>query len=103
MNCAKGDYYWKVEALDTDSLVTESEVFKFVVGTITSVQENVIPVDYKLGQSFPNPFNPSTTITYDLPDESFVEISVYNMVGEKVADLIKGRESVYEKFNRGKS
>ena len=46
------------------------------------------PGSYKLGQNYPNPFNPVTTIKYNLPKQSNVKIAVYNMLGEKVEELI---------------
>lgn len=47
----------------------------------------VIPATYALEQSYPNPFNPSTTIRYQLPSESHVVIKVYNVAGQTVAEL----------------
>ena len=50
------------------------------------------PSEFCLYPNYPNPFNPITTISYDLPDDGFVELSVYNMRGEKVSTLIKGNQ-----------
>ena len=41
-----------------------------------------------ISQSYPNPFNPYTTISYQLPKTSYVELIIYNLLGQKVATLI---------------
>jgi hypothetical protein len=48
----------------------------------------VIPTTYKLNNNFPNPFNPITTISYQVPDLSYVSIIIYNVLGEKLETLI---------------
>jgi len=58
-----------------------------VVARTTTSDVKVIPGEFALQQNFPNPFNPSTEIRYDLPDEGFVNLVVYNMVGQKVRTL----------------
>lgn len=47
-----------------------------------------LPGDFILNQNFPNPFNPSTTISFNLPLDSKVKISVFNSLGELITDIV---------------
>ncbi|MBI5729849.1 MAG: T9SS type A sorting domain-containing protein [Ignavibacteriales bacterium] len=62
---------------------------------ITKVDEkkNDIPDKYGLYQNFPNPFNPTTTINYQLPNDGFVTIKVYDMLSKEVAVLVNENKS----------
>jgi Arylsulfotransferase (ASST) len=51
------------------------------------------PQTIVLEQNYPNPFNSTTTFSYDLPVPDVVQICVYNLLGEKVATLVNGRQS----------
>ena len=58
--------------------------------TLTSLTpiSSEIPGKYNLKQNFPNPFNPSTNISFDIPKSTFVELKMYDISGKEIAALI---------------
>ncbi|GMU84946.1 MAG: hypothetical protein AMXMBFR48_01880 [Ignavibacteriales bacterium] len=76
-----GVYTYRLKQIDFDGTFSYS----------TEVEVNVeIPGVFELAQNYPNPFNPSTTIKFALPKDANVTLSVYSVLGEKVATIING-------------
>ncbi|MGA9118648.1 MAG: T9SS type A sorting domain-containing protein [Bacteroidota bacterium] len=62
----------------------------FVLSTITAVSEKNIPQAFLFLRNYPNPFNPSTTLEYSLPFPGHVTITLYDLSGREVAELVRG-------------
>ena len=56
-------------------------------------QESLSVIDYKVHNNFPNPFNPVTTIRYDLPEDGLVNITIYDMMGRQISTLVSGQQT----------
>ena len=63
-------------------------IFTFGANEIVSIQSETVPLIYTLHQNYPNPFNPVTTLRYDLPENEFVNITIYDMLGNEINQLV---------------
>ncbi|MCH8013038.1 MAG: T9SS type A sorting domain-containing protein [Candidatus Marinimicrobia bacterium] len=87
-------YYWRVGAVDIEELETFSSIDSFstiVVGVELGTEQG-IPTTYELSQNYPNPFNPVTSLRYDLPEQSKVVLTIYDILGRQVRTLVHGVE-----------
>ena len=71
-----------------DVIGTITEPYTIDARTLTTGDPGYIPVVFSLAQNYPNPFNPVTKIGYGVAENTMVSITVYNLMGEKVATLV---------------
>jgi hypothetical protein len=85
-----------VQVLDMRS---DTETFVLRKSSVT------VPKSFALHPAYPNPFNPVTKITFQLPEDLYVSVVVFNVKGQKVADLMQGQKMAgfYEVYWNGKN
>ncbi len=88
-----GNYYdmqsqWSSGNFDVDMWIAA------VINVVTDVNEsdNSLPTKYTLYQNYPNPFNPTTRIRYSIPTGSFVQLKIFDILGNEVASLVKAQQ-----------
>jgi len=57
-----------------------------------SIIDETLPFTYALYNAYPNPFNPLTTLSYDLPEDALVKVTIYDMMGRVVSDLVNNQQ-----------
>jgi hypothetical protein len=78
-----------------DGILGNGTVYIYTYGKPDDVQgskESTLPLDYKLYPNFPNPFNPTTTVSYTLYKEQDITIEIFNSLGQRIKTLFSGSQ-----------
>ncbi len=79
--------YYRLSATNTYGIAGEfSEIGSISISLSTA--NEMIPVEFALHQNYPNPFNPVTQIRYDLPENEYVSINIYDIMGRRIRSLV---------------
>ncbi len=87
--------YYRMKAFDTENLYsdnTQTESINFYTifknSSLIGNENESSSIDYHLFSNYPNPFNPSTSIKYQIKDEGFVSLIIYDILGKKIVTLV---------------
>jgi hypothetical protein len=83
-------YYYKLVDVDINGIETVNSI---IAETSPSPEHSISPLEYGLRQNFPNPFNPKTTIAYDIKEEGFVTLTVYDIMGREIMTLVNDHKA----------
>ncbi|MGC8896698.1 MAG: T9SS type A sorting domain-containing protein, partial [Bacteroidota bacterium] len=78
----------RLQVLESSHLLVPTK--KLSVSPTGVIEESELPTGFALLQSYPNPFNPTTTIEYHVPVEGFIKLSVFDVLGREIAVLVNG-------------
>jgi hypothetical protein len=91
---APGIVDYRLKQLDRDGSISYSETRSVnVTVTTDAAGNNMLPQETALEQNFPNPFNPSTSISYILSEAGEVHLAVFDLAGREVATLVEGMQN----------
>ena len=82
---------WTIIATDGiyDTYATNGPFTLTIDGSqLKASDEDVIPDEFALHSNYPNPFNPTTTISYDLPEQSHITLDIYDLLGKRIKTLV---------------
>ena len=88
------DSFGSITNLGPDNLESQNfQNYIYVNNLILGLDYKNTPKQYILHHNYPNPFNPFTTLRYDLPEKAFVSITIYDMLGNEVKNLVSTNQS----------
>jgi len=84
-----GDTYHADLVIDNNTIIPQIMIpVEVTIVAMLPASDELLPRVYALHQNHPNPFNPTTTLSFDLPEQTFVVMTLHNVLGQKVATVL---------------
>ena len=95
INLAIGGTWGGQQGIDNSAFPAQFKIdyVKVYEASQLSSHDRMLPTRYQFYQNFPNPFNPVTTFRYDMPEDGLVNITIYDLLGNEVNNLVKSNQS----------
>ena len=88
------EIHWSVKAADgIDESAEVSDSFYIIFNDYLDIVNETIPESFTVFSAYPNPFNPFTIISYLIPTDGFVDVTIFDMMGREIKNLVSSRQS----------
>ena len=87
-----GIFFGDMRSVDVINVSSDDQIIVRVGNAVLGVESEALPTEFVLGQNYPNPFNPMTQISYQIPQDSDVNITIYDLMGHKIKSLINSSQ-----------
>ena len=94
INLAVGGTWGGQQGIDSSAFPAQFKIDYVKVYEVSQLSSNdrMLPTRHQFYQNFPNPFNPVTTFRYDLPEDGLVNITIYDLLGNEINNLVKSNQ-----------
>lgn len=83
-----GTYYYRLKQIDTNGGFEITDTISATLITSSLIEDEISQIEFSLSQNFPNPFNPSTVISFQLSAASKVNLKVFDVLGNEIAVIL---------------
>jgi len=88
-----GEYYYRISAKDVHGNKSDPSQPITIQSTGADNELTTIPDDFELKDNYPNPFNPMTNVRYGIPEQTHVNVTIYDLLGNKINTLVDQRQN----------